>query len=1148
MGVRSMSTTLTMKEEETKADQRWCELGDNRYGEYGVIGAEQADETHLDDRLLNEEDDDEDEKFGSDGRIHFAKDKLYGRDKELAQCRELLDANEGSSIVFVSGYSGCGKSRMVEEFIHLNSATVKDDENGKRRPILFLRSKSDSMNASIPFSSIGGLFDNIDESVTDEFIDMKDEIQESLGTDARLLLKVFPKLERYLSKENLDSSRRASSASKEDSVSVDSSGAFASGMKHESKKRMMFALQFFFRTLSSRSKHQVVLFLDDLQWADGLSLELIQSILTDNTISNLFFFGGYRSNEVGGDHILTKNIHEIKVSRDEKQLKGYLEIELKDLQIDSVGHFISDSLRLSYEETLPLTHAIFTKTLGNPFFTRQALEHLVRKNALFYDNISFRWDWKLQEKELKDLISDDLLEMVKAKIEHLEPKLQEVLMTASCTRSTFDVDTILVLLHPKFLRQSQAESDVRPSEEEYHEEKKALVELLNQGIVEGLLLQPRLEKQTESGGDFFNEATGEEYAFAHDKIQETARSLVCDGDESEFLERMGNILQQRAQCPLYGEDWMFFCACEHLNRVSMQYKSVPESEKQEARKEEHLEAEQRFRLATLNLRTAKLSIDLLAFPAALDFCEHGIAYLPADDEELWSEKYKETAMHLFSIAAQAKYGVGDNDAAERFCKRVIAQHKGDNPNVTIVEALPAFHVYLDIIGDRGEKETALELCLELLYELGIAVPKSGKMLRAKVWWTLKQIERRLPTEESVINMPHVTDPLVVYKMELIQQTSSLAYTAKKTYLYMLLCCESVKHIVEHGLTDTSAASIASFANVLMHVYNDFKTSPQLAELAILIADRQQSKFNETQPLNTANNLVLAWVRPLSSRLKYHQRAYESGLVSGNMNGAMVGKWFGFQNGLFSCRMTLPQLEGEFQAGVTEMRKFSQHFLGNVASIAWQVVLNLIGKSGNPNTTVLTGAAIDESTELYQQKMPFKLIFGPWKSMALLFFGDYKFGAEYALQRGDAFAKMVVGMMYGYDSVFRAIPLFIMARSNDAQGAKYKKEALKLLKRVRTWVKKGCTNLVGPYQIIEAEYMASKKKAKSARSYFEMAVTSCRRDNFHQYAGLSCELYSDYLAEIGDSQGSKIYLQGAINDYRRWGAARKVDMLKKKLAE
>ena len=79
-------------------------------------------------------------------------------------------------------------------------------------------------------------------------------------------------------------------------------------------------------------------------------------------------------------------------------------------------------------------------------------------------------------------------------------------------------------------------------------------------------------------------------------------------------------------------------------------------------------------------------------------------------------------------------------------------------------------------------------------------------------------------------------------------------------------------------------------------------------------------------------------------------------------------------------------------------------------------------------------------------------------------------------------------------------------------------------------------------------MALRKNSKEARSYFEMAVASCRKDNFHHFAGLSCELYSAYLSEIGDSKGGKIYLQGAIDDYRRWGFARKVDMLEKKLSD
>ena len=189
------ATTTMTADEEKKNDERWCELGEDRYGEYGVIGAEQADESHYDDRLKEEDfDDADDDDFGADGRIHFAKDKLYGRDEELAQCRELFQA-DGAAAVFLSGYSGSGKSRIVEEFVVRNS-TIRN-----RKPsIIFLKSKSEAMRESVPFSSISGIFDNIDKSVSDEFIDMRDQIQTTLGTDAKLLLKVFPKLERYILK------------------------------------------------------------------------------------------------------------------------------------------------------------------------------------------------------------------------------------------------------------------------------------------------------------------------------------------------------------------------------------------------------------------------------------------------------------------------------------------------------------------------------------------------------------------------------------------------------------------------------------------------------------------------------------------------------------------------------------------------------------------------------------------------------------------------------------------------------------------------------------------------------------------------------------------------------------------------------------
>ncbi|KAL3925054.1 MAG: hypothetical protein SGILL_000659 [Bacillariaceae sp.] len=1155
-------------------DPRWCENGDSRYGEHGVIDAEQADESHLDARFVQEQEDEDDEqdeelteeeetaRLAKSGRIRFSRKKLYGREEELEKLIRLFktvlqqppsasddecddsasssnssDERKVTKTVFISGFSGCGKSALIKTFVENVKSTRRISGAKCHDQVLFLTAKYEKTQSSAPFSAFSTLFDHIPMSLRNEFRRVYSSLEDSLGDDVIILRRIFPQL-RYLF-SGRSSIAITNGSGGEDDASVHSSSNSASGgggvqgrasstssktlerrkSRVVTKARRKFAISLLFRALSEHLNNRpLILFVDDLQWADQAGLELLQDLISDETLQYTFFIGSYRSNEIDDNPHFQKMIKNIEGS------VPYEDIHLSEISGQATGEFISDTLGLSTEDVTPLTQVVFSKTLGNPLYTRQALEHLVRKNALYYDTVIFSWSWNLggdslsgsaTTKHLEDLLADDILSMVKSKIENMSNKeLKQTLATASFVRASFDSDTLLHVMMSVNERdasqtmEAQYESIGNYSKTSMQAQSKyKLSEALRHAVDEGLLLplsDPRDNNQT--------------FAFAHDQIQEAAASFIPENNEDRkaFLIKVGLGLLERAESMEEDEDWMYFAAAGHLN-------SVPSN---------HVRFDDKFklRLVELNVHTAQLSLNLLAFDNAVGYVAKGISLLSELSSDIWSAHYDFT-LDLHCIGAQAELGEGHMDKADFHCKEVLARKKD------IFSALPAYKVHLDVLAGTEDQAGALELNLRVLEELGgVKFPKTARGMKVKAWFTLKQMKASgLPTEEIVSQMPYATDPVAVATMEFIQKAVRFAF-ANQPDLYTLLCCESIKWMNKYGLTNTSGASTASFANVVCHKFGDFKTGVRLARLAILIVDKQKSKFYETQALNTANNFVLGWVTPIKTRLPYHVRAYQAGITSGNLEGCLVAKWHTFWN-LYHSASPLSILEQEQQMMVKKAKKWGYVFFKNFYSIFLQLVLNLVGKS--ENTTKLIGSAADE-TEAVWHKMPFKAIKEAFRSQLFVFFGDFEHGAEDALVRGNSYVETVMGMQFGMEPFYRGISLYAMGRKTGDK--KYKNGAREVKKLYQVWVKKGCVNLVGLLTLFDAEdYALDEKPSQSCKKYDE-SIATLIDGGFYGNAGVACERYATYLAELGQPAESRAQLKQAKIHFNRWGAKRKVELL------
>jgi hypothetical protein len=222
-------------------------------------------------------------------------------------------------------------------------------------------------------------------------------------------------------------------------------------------------------------------------------------------------------------------------------------------------------------------------------------------------------------------------------------------------------------------------------------------------------------------------------------------------------------------------------------------------------------------------------------------------------------------------------------------------------------------------------------------------------------------------------------------------------------------------------------------------------------------------------------------------------------------------------------------------------KMGFQFFGNFYSMLLQLVQNLMGLS--ENTVLLVGKAMDERDEKWT-KMPAKMVLATFRSYGIAYFGDFEKGAEDALERGHSYNKKMIGMQYGMEPFFRGICLYAMARKTGDK--KYRTPAAEVRRQYQIWVKKGCVNLEGLLQLLDAEHSALGGKKKAAYKHYEDSIATLIKGGFYGNAGLACERYGTYLSETGQPDGLRIHLERAKGYYNRWGAKRKVDLLKNQI--
>src|SRR5262249_22335700 len=434
-------------------------------------------------------------------------EKLYGRETEIETLLDAFDrvvAGSGPELVLVSGYSGIGKSSVVNE-LHKPLVPPRG---------LFASGKFDQYKRDIPYATLAQAFQSLIRPLLTkreaELGKWRDALHDALDPNGQLIVELVPEL-RVLIGEQPPVLELAPK---------DGDG----------RLQLVFSR---FTSGFARPEHPLALFLDDLQWLDAATLDLIEDLLTRPDVKHLMLIGAYRDNEVDASHPLMRRLEAMRQGGATVQ-----EVVLAPLAREDLTQLVADSLHCEPERSVPLTQLIHEKTAGNPFFAIQFISELAEEGLLAFDHGERQWSWDLNRIRAKRY-TDNVVDLMVGKLNRLPQATQNALQQLACLGNSAEFATLrMVYQH---------------SNKEMHGQ---LWEAARVGLI------------------FRSEHS---YSFLHDRVQEAAYSLIPQELRAEAHLRIGRLLA--ADIPPDKRQERIFEIVNQLNRGAALITSRDERER-----------------------------------------------------------------------------------------------------------------------------------------------------------------------------------------------------------------------------------------------------------------------------------------------------------------------------------------------------------------------------------------------------------------------------------------------------------------------------------------------------------------------------------------------------------------------------------------
>ncbi|HTV23406.1 MAG TPA: AAA family ATPase, partial [Polyangiaceae bacterium] len=1002
--------------------------------------------------------------------------RLVGRERECAELLEIFEhASTGAArLLLVAGSAGVGKSSLIHE---IQGALVL-------RRGHFVAGKFDQLARHMPYAALlqalGGLVEGLLAESEERLSAWQQWLGAALGPNGQVLVELIPELEQIIGQQP----------------------ALAQLSPREARERLQQVVRAFIRALA-RPEHPLVIFVDDLQWTDASTAELLVHLLEDESLRHLLIIGAYRDNEVDEEHLLGLALAKLRAARPEV----VRQIRLEPLSPDSVHVIVASTVLGPPELSRPLADLVSRKTDGNPFFVNELLRMLNLEGAFRFVRSEGRWEWQL-ERIAQARFSDNVVDLMVERLNRLPAATLELLPIGACLGAEFELASLVHVVG-------------RPPG--------ALALALWEAVRADVLVPVGSSYRLVSDGTEYDRVGLQElavrYRFQHDRVQQAAYSLLGAEQRARTHVEIGRLLQ--ASLDPREREARTFEIVNHLNLGRSHIQEVDD----------------RVALAEQNRQAAERAKRAAAFQIANQYLECALGLLSPEE---WAAQ---PALRFQSalLRAECIFNGGDVERASGLCDELLATEMDP------MSKAAAYLLKARVLEHEAKNHDAIAFIRRGLSCLGLNLPESPAEIGAQIKEGIGKMQghlARTPIDELTA-LPELEDPTAIMTMQLLFKLIVPAIQVQPP-LFILSELILFDMALTRGATAISCKNFVDCGILQGGVLGDSDRAYRLGKLAFAMLNRYAPTPLEA-PVNFVFGAFLShWCAPHKEGVGVLRHAQRVAAEMGDVQYVAYARAFELQH-LLMLGHPLAECHAEVERAVSYL-------------IAAQVQNPLAGSRAVQRVVAKLHQTLEdpEASQRADELVKAQLVsmgntqwlysYSIAQTWASFLLRDLRAAAAWdEITRPQVNPGNVMFVSTPDHYLLRTLLLARRAQADAAEARPEETEEARAsrvaemdanLEKLRQWAERVPENFMHKYKLAAAEVARSNgAPLDTVLELYEAAVTATGED-FLPFRALAHELQGELWLARQKTALARASIREAHHLYRRWSATAKLEQLER----